>query len=265
MEFAVERDGTRLAGFDEGDGQRAILFLHGLAGHAGEWSSTAKHLPGDVRAVAADARGHGRSERTPVDVSLGAQTADAAFLVEQFGLAPVVVVGQSMGGLVAMLLAARRPELIAGLVVVEADPDQGSAETAAEVGAWLRSWQVPFRSRDEAVRFFGGSPGSAEAWAGGLEERPDGLWPAFDADVLREMLDDAIGRDYWTEWKAIECPILIVRGQRGELAAGRAERMAASVKGATVVEIEGAGHDAHLDQPESWQTALNAFMARLAE
>lgn len=264
MEFSIDRDGTRLAGFDEGDGQITVLFLHGLAGHAGEWSATAQRLPDGVRTVAADARGHGRSERRPPDVSLDAHAADAAFVVEQLGLSRVVVVGQSMGGLVAMLLAARRPECVAGLVIVEADPDEGSPDTAAEVAAWLRSWPVPFRSREDAVRLFGGSPGSASAWAGGLDERSDGLWPAFDPDVLGEMLDDALGRDYWTEWIAIECPALIVYGERGELPADLAERMAASLNEATVVEIEGAGHDPHLDQPDAWQAALNSFVTRLA-
>ncbi|MFX6202050.1 alpha/beta fold hydrolase, partial [Acinetobacter baumannii] len=58
--------------------------------------------------MALDARGHGRSERFPGAVSRDAAVGDAAFVVEQLRLQPAVVVGQSVGGLTALSLAARR-------------------------------------------------------------------------------------------------------------------------------------------------------------
>ncbi len=86
-----------------------VLFLHGLAGYAGEWRTTAEWLAGDHRVVALDGRGHGRSERRPDDVSIEAHAADAAYAVEQLELDRVIVVGQSLGGLTAIALAAARP------------------------------------------------------------------------------------------------------------------------------------------------------------
>jgi pimeloyl-ACP methyl ester carboxylesterase len=108
-ELLFERDGVRLAGVDfGGDGPPALL-LHGLAGYAGEWAETAGWLSERARVVALDARGQGSSERFPADVSRAGHVADAAFAVERLGLGPVVVVGQSLGGLTALLLAAERP------------------------------------------------------------------------------------------------------------------------------------------------------------
>jgi pimeloyl-ACP methyl ester carboxylesterase len=72
------------------------------------------------RIVAFDARGHGRSERFPADLSRAAHVADAVFAVERLRPGPVVVVGQLLGGQAAPLLAAERPELVRGLIVVDA-------------------------------------------------------------------------------------------------------------------------------------------------
>jgi pimeloyl-ACP methyl ester carboxylesterase len=136
------------------------LLLHGLAGHAGEWVQTARSLTERWRIVALDARGHGRSERFPTDVSRAAHVVDAAFAIERLRLGPVVVVGQSLGGQTALLLASRRPDLVRGLVVAEASPAGGgdcdAAEvSSAEVGSSLRRWPAPFSSREAAIEFFG--------------------------------------------------------------------------------------------------------------
>ena len=75
-----------------------MLLLHGLAGHAGEWSETATWLTGNHRALALDQRGHGLSTHAPKDVSREAHVADVAFVIDQLNLGPVVLIGQSLGG-----------------------------------------------------------------------------------------------------------------------------------------------------------------------
>src|SRR5205085_5324446 len=141
------------------------------------------------------------SERHPEDVSIAAHAADAAFVIEQLELGEVVAIGQSLGALTAITLAATRPELVKAMVVVDADPAAGSACTVADVEASLRRWPVPFDSVLDAAKYFGGSPGSAAAWANGLERRDDGWWPRFDFDVMTRTLQEALGRDYWSEWE----------------------------------------------------------------
>src|SRR4051794_3419557 len=129
-EFVFERAGVRLAGLDFGGEGPPVLLLHGLAGYAGEWAETAGWLTERCRVVALDARGHGRSERFPADVSRAAHVADAAFAIERLALAPVVAVGQSLGGQTALLLAAERPDLVRGLVVADASPHGGGQAEA---------------------------------------------------------------------------------------------------------------------------------------
>ena len=234
------------------------MLLHGLAGYAGEWAETARRLVPHHRVIVPEQRGHGRSERRPADLSRDAFVEDAAGWLEHLGLAPAAVVGQSLGGHTAFLLAARRPDLVGALAVVEATPDAdpGAVET---VERWLRSWPAPFGSEAEALEFFGGDTTRSRAWVGGLERHPDGtLWPSFDPGSMLRALAEC-ERSYWDEWARVRCPVLVVRASGGsESRAYR--RMAAELPQAHLVEIADAGHDLHLDQPERWLAALQRFL-----
>jgi pimeloyl-ACP methyl ester carboxylesterase len=254
----LTREGTRLACADYGGDGPPVLLLHGLAGHAREWDSTAAWLASSHRALAPEARGHGHSERRPRDISPEAFVLDAELWLERLASAPAIVVGHSLGGITALLLAARRPEFVRGLVVAEATPDE-DPEGAAAVGRWFASWPLPFPSGAEARVFFGGDTLRARAWCAGLEERAGGLWPAFEADVLLAALAEAGARSYWEEWTGVRCPALVVRAARG--APGeQAERMAELLPGARLAEIADAGHDLHLDQPERWRDVVLEFI-----
>jgi pimeloyl-ACP methyl ester carboxylesterase len=255
----LRRDGVRLACRDFGGDGPAALLLHGLAGHAGEWAQTASWLIARCRVVAYDARGHGHSDRTPADVSREAHVADAAFVIEALGLAPAIVIGQSLGGHTALLLAAERPELVRGLVLAEAGPSDGDASEAAQLGEALAAWPLPFATRDAAVEHFGGPGLRAEAWADGFEQRAGGWWPRFDPEVMEATLRAAMERPSWAEWKRVRCPVLVVRGREGSVTAPVARDMFRRNRRARVVELPG-GHDVHLDAPAEWQAAVEEFL-----
>jgi pimeloyl-ACP methyl ester carboxylesterase len=258
-DIAITRDGVSLAGLDfPGSGMPVMLF-HGLAGYAGEWRMTADGLS-DRRVVALDGRGHGRSERFPEDVSIAAHAEDAAHVISELGLGQVVAIGQSLGALTAITLAANHPELVKAMVVVDADPAAGSQATVADVEASLRRWPVPFDSVLAAARYFGGSPGSAAAWANGLEHREDGWWPRFDFEVMTKTLQEALGRDYWDEWGRVRCPVLVLRAEHGDVSEATAQEMTERLPTARTIEIPGAGHDLHLDSPKEWQAVLGGFL-----
>jgi pimeloyl-ACP methyl ester carboxylesterase len=240
-----------------------VVLLHGLAGYAGEWADTASWLTERCRVVAPDARGHGESERLPADVSPEAQLADALFLVEELRLGPAVVVGHSLGGLTALRVAAARPDLVRGLVVADASPAPDDAASVAEVSGWLREWPVPFPSREAAVEFFGGQSLRAEAWADGLGQRDGGWWPRFDVDVMVRTLDGTVGRSHWREWERIRCPTLVVRAGAGMIPAAEARSMTERLPHASLVELDGAEHDLHLDQPDAWRSAVTEFLDEL--
>ena len=167
---------------------------------------------------------------------------------------PVILVGQSLGGHTAFLVAARHPEMVAKLVVVEATPER-DPESPREVREWFEGWPVPFASRDEAVSFFGRNDAWAEAWAGGLEQRDSGLWPSFETDVMVESLRETATCSYWDEWRNITCPTMVVV-TRTAASSPEARRMLDEQPHAQLVAIPDAGHDLHLDNPAAWRRAL---------
>jgi pimeloyl-ACP methyl ester carboxylesterase len=260
----LDRDGLRLGCLDFGGTGPAVVLLHGLAGHAGEWGETATWASRDRRVIALDARGHGASERGPSDVSPAACVADVAFAIEALELGRVVLVGQSLGGVTALLVAARHAGLVRALVVAEAGPAGEDEASVAAIVDVLAAWPVPFASRVAALAFFGGPSPAASAWVAGLEERDGGLWPRFDLATLSRMLRLAASRSYWEDWDRIDCPTLVVRAGDGTLSRREAETMIARHPRARLVELEGASHDVHIDDPDGWRTVLGDFLDSLA-
>lgn len=249
----------RLACADYGGTGAPVVLLYGLCGHAGEWAETASGLSTSRRVVIPEQRGHGRSDRQPADMSRAAFVEDVAMWVQELGLAPAVFVGHSLGGHTALLLAARHPNLVRGLVVAEATP-QANPDAPRRVRAWLEEWPKPFQSREQAVAFFGGDTPRARAWGSGLEQRDDGLWPWFEIPVVLNALNEIACCSYWGEWANIRCPVLVVCAQVGAPNT-EIQRMLELVPRSRLVEIANAGHDIHLDQPERWRQALETFIS----
>lgn len=234
------------------------VFLHGLAGYAGEWAEVASALQPDLRIIAFDQRGHGYSSRRPNDLSRSACVADAVAVIERYASSrrPVFLVGQSLGGHTAMLVAARHPELVARLVMVEASPQGPTAIGVERARRWFLQWPRPLRSLESAVDFFGPA---APAWLAGLERRSDGWWPRFDQDIMLAVMEAPAGA-WWREWDAVGCPTLLVRGQSGWMSAQDVTRMQRSGPGASVATVSGAGHDVHLDAPADLARLISTFL-----
>jgi lipase len=159
-----------------------ILAIHGLTGHGQRWRTLAtRHLP-EVTVAAPDLLGHGRSSWT-APWTIDANVAALADLLDTDEAGPMVVVGHSFGGAVALNLAAARPDLVAALVLL--DPAVGLD------GGWMRDIADDmFASPDYADR--------AEARA----EKANGSWADVEADELDRELDEHLtdlpnGRSGW--------------------------------------------------------------------
>ena len=239
-----------------GGGGPAVVILHGLAGSAREFLPTAAALP-EQRTILIDLRGHGGSTRNPADVSREAYVADVVRVIEEVG-PPVVLVGQSMGGHTAMLVAAARPDLVSRLVLLEADAGGGRSEDHEAMGDYFRSWPVPFRSRAAATAFLGDAP-LAQAWVADLEERDGGFWPRFDAGVMvAAIVPVRVPR--WAEWERVSAPTLVVYAQEGLFDERAKAEFVRRGRNVTRVDLPGASHDAHLDCFGPWVAALRGFV-----
>jgi pimeloyl-ACP methyl ester carboxylesterase len=259
----LDVNGDRLCCVDFGGDGPPILLLHGLAGRGNVWHETGGWLTQHGHVFAPDQRGHGRSAKGLDDYSRDAYVADAVALIERLQLAPVQLIGQSMGGLNAFLVAARRPDLVRSLVVVEARPSPNPS-AQSDVEKWLSSWPLPFPSLADARAYFGGETLYAQTWLEMLEERDDGYWLlCYQEDMLRSMAD-IVTADYWPEWDRIACPTLIVGGEDSFVPQEDLRAMASRIPRGRYMQISQAGHDLHLDRPDLWRQAVEAFLDETA-
>jgi 3-oxoadipate enol-lactonase len=118
----VDLDGVRMAYRETGDpANPPAVLLHGLGSESGDWATVAAGLADVLHVYALDLRGHGRTS-APQRYSFELMRDDVLRFVDVMGLSPVTLVGHSMGGTVAFLVAQDRPAAVARLVLVDSPP-----------------------------------------------------------------------------------------------------------------------------------------------
>lgn len=261
----VESSGARIAVSDTGNrGLPAVVLLHGLAGSAREWGPTEAAIADEWRVIRIDQRGHGDSTRRPRDVSRRAFVDDVVAVVQaRVPGERVLLVGQSMGAHTAFMVAAARPDLVEGLVMLEGHVDGSERpDEAAELGRYFASWPLPFAD-ERTARHFLGEDSIVDAWIADLEEGPDGLRPRFDADVMESVIA-AVHEPRWAEWEQLRVPVLAVFGEKGMFSEQRRQELIRRNPRALRTDIPGAGHDAHLDAHDAWVATLRSGLRDLA-
>jgi pimeloyl-ACP methyl ester carboxylesterase len=119
VKFAA-RDGVKLAYTDAGTGEPALVFVHGWTCDLSHWRHQVPAFVNEHRVVALDLRGHGQSDKPDQDYGVGQFAEDVAWLIAELGLERPVVVGHSMGGVIAAELAEKHPVATRGVVLVDA-------------------------------------------------------------------------------------------------------------------------------------------------
>jgi pimeloyl-ACP methyl ester carboxylesterase len=114
----IRVNGTSLYYEEQGAGP-GVIFVHGAWVDHGTWTAVVERLASQFRVVTYDRRGHSRSERSSEQGSAEQHAADLIELIERLDLAPVFVVGNSSGALIALRVAAARPDLLRGLSIHE--------------------------------------------------------------------------------------------------------------------------------------------------
>lgn len=263
-------------------GHGPVLLVHGLGGSTVEWSSAAPLLAQgtDREVVAIDLPGFGRTRLGRASAGLDAQRDVVATVLEELG--PATVVGGSMGGLLALGLAARRPEMVRGLVLVApALPDGavgiGDLPAAARFALAALPVAGP-RLLDARRRRLGPERTTAERLRA-LLAHPEHLDPEVRLRMV-ELADERlgygeVGRAYsealrtliarrssvWDDVPRVTAPTLVVHGERDALIpVSVAERLRDRRPDWSVERFEECGHLPHLEQPERFADALARWM-----
>src|SRR5262245_2968615 len=229
-------NGVRLAVEDAGGGGPTVLFSHGLLYTLRMWDAQIATLRARFRCVAYDHRGQGQSDAPDTSLDMDTLTEDAAALITSLRLGPVHFIGMSMGGFVGMRLAARRPELVRSLVLVDTSAGPEPAVNVSRyrrlewVARWLGTW--PVAGRVQAI-MHGASARKDPARAADLRAWRERLLRA-DAAAMTRALEGVLARESAVPLLArIRCPTLVVVGAEDTATVpARSEEIAAGVSGA---------------------------------
>ncbi|WP_327669215.1 MULTISPECIES: alpha/beta hydrolase [unclassified Streptomyces] len=244
--------GRRLSFLDFGGPGRPLLALHGHFGEGRTFTRLARELGDSWRVVALDQRGHGYSDR-PADFSRTGYVEDAATVLEHLEIDNAVVLGHSLGGVNAYQLAARRPELVDALIVVDI-----GAEVDDELSFSL-GWPHRAPTRAKLLEELGPS---ASFLTDAVREHTDGWGLAFDPKDMNASQQHLNG-DHWDDWLAGNCPALLIRGDRSMvLSAEHAKDMADRRPCTQLVELP-AGHTVHETVPAEFAAAVRGFLSAL--
>lgn len=258
----LDLPGIRLRLLDFGGHGSPVLILHGLAGRASEWSEVATDLARGRRVVSMDLRGHGGSDKPSDDLALESFVADVVASLEMLELGRVCLLGQSLGGDIALRVAAARPDLLFALVVIEAAP-RFDSKTRALIVEWFRSWPASFESLDEARVFFGDAGlQHPDLWLGGLTRTERGYEPDFRPSDMVNVLERAEASP-WHLLPDIETPTLVITGEHGFVSVADVETMVQAIPRGRHELMQGAGHNVHLDDPVTCTDLIERFLREL--
>jgi pimeloyl-ACP methyl ester carboxylesterase len=250
-----------------GPARLPVIAIHGLTRNSADFEAIAPVLAAAGRRVlAVDVRGRGRSDRAPDPMSYTPQTyaGDMLALLEQTGIERAVFLGTSMGGLIAMALAALRSRVIAGAIINDVGPEvapEGLARIAAYTGqpAEIASWADArdYARRTNEVAFPGRDDAFWDSFARRVFRERDGV-PELDYDPdisapIRAMGAKALVPNLWPLFRRLTRgrPVLLVRGETSDLLSPDvAARMRKAARKMAFVEAPGVGHAPMLDEPE---------------
>jgi pimeloyl-ACP methyl ester carboxylesterase len=263
----VVEEGRRVSALVWGEAAARLALLHGGAQNAHTWDSVALAL--DLPLVAIDLPGHGRSDwRTDHVYDPRTLAVDLAPALEAFAPSAELVCGMSLGGLVALALAARHPGLVRRLAVVDVTP--GTDHVKAEPIVAFVSGPESFESFDamleRTVRFHP-TRSLASLRRGVLHnahELPDGRW-SWRYDPMRRWRTEGGAPDFaslWAEVSALRAPVLLVRGAlSGVVSDEDAAEFRRRQPGLRVASVEGAGHSVQGDRPLALAALLREHLA----
>jgi pimeloyl-ACP methyl ester carboxylesterase len=258
----VEINGLRLRYLEWGRPDALpVLCVHGYTSSAEAFNALARRIQDRAHVIAMDVRGHGESAWSPEGAYQYAdQAGDLGALVDRLGIGRFVLIGTSMGGVIAMVYARQHGDRLRGLVLNDIGPDveAGSGRITQTVG----SRPNDFASLEEAMQYRREtSPITAarplddqeETARGVLRERPDGRW-AWKMDPA--YIEQRIARGapvrppLWPVLETLQCPTQVVWGTDSDVLSGaQARRMATALPKGELVSVPGVGHAPTLVEP----------------
>jgi pimeloyl-ACP methyl ester carboxylesterase len=255
----VKTNGIEVNVLDRGKGEPALVFLHYWGGSSRTWKEVIEQLEG-YRSIAIDHRGWGDSDAPPLGYHLKDLASDAQGVINTLRLKQFVLVGHSMGGKAAQLLASRQPTGLKGLVLVAPSPPTptipGDEQREAMLHAYDSRESVVF-TRDNILTAL---PLSEEQKERVIEDSLRG-----EAVAKRAWPTQIMPEDISAQARLIKVPTLVIAGEKDKV--DPVLRLQAEVipliQGSRLKVVPGAGHLSMLEAPGPVADLIRQFVSKL--
>jgi pimeloyl-ACP methyl ester carboxylesterase len=255
----IETNGATIRVTERGAGEPALVFLHYWGGSSRTWQAVIDRLAGKARCIALDQCGWGESIATDGRYGLAAMADDIEAVAQRLGLSRYVLVGHSMGGKVAQIVAGRRPAGLSGLVLVAPAPPTPMPAPEAQRAAMLASYgsrdgvlqalsvltdqPLPNELREQVIEdTLAGAPAAKRAWT--------------DSGMIENVSAGLVG---------VITPTIVVIGDRDQVEHEGPLRDVFSrfLPQATFRVLEGVGHLSPLQAPDAIAGACLGMLEHL--
>ncbi|HEX4559911.1 MAG TPA: alpha/beta fold hydrolase [Mycobacterium sp.] len=275
----MELHGDRVAYQDAGRGDETVLLIHGMAGSSETWRAVIPQLSRKYRVVAPDLLGHGRSAKPRGDYSLGAFAVWLRDLLDELGISRATIVGQSLGGGVAMQFVYQHPDYCERLILIS------SGGLGPDVGWTLRLLSAPGAElilpviAPRPVLTAGNKLRSWFSAAGIQSPRGAELWSAYSSlsdsetrhaflRTLRSVVDyrgqavSALNRLHM----ASELPTMAIWGDQDQIIPVAHAHAAQAARPASRLEVlAGVGHFPQVERPSEVVDLIDDFITSTSE
>ena len=233
-----------------------VVCIHALGTELSIWDAVLARLP-PLRVLRYDQRGHGRSDVPKRPYAMGALVRDAERLMDYFTLKDAVVVGLSVGGMVAQGLAVKRRDLVRGLVLSNTAPRISTPEIWAGRIDLVRREGLSALADDAMERMLGRNWRDSPAMPA-----LRGMLMATDPEGWMGVAGAVAGTDLYATTATLTLPTLAIAGSLDAATPPDMVReMADLIRGSRFHLLRGAGHLPPVDKPEAFTDALLGFLA----
>lgn len=243
-----------------GEGQ-PILLIHGLGSSSRDWEMQIPSFSKQYQVISFDLRGHGQSQKPSGPYTMSLFAKDTAELVKSLGLAPVHVVGISLGGMIAFQLALDHPELIKSLVIVNTGPE-------VVVRTMKDRWQVFFRF---AIVYLLGMRKMGEVLSKRLFPKDEQAslrqlfvehWAENDTQAYLNTLRAIVGWSVTDQIHKINLPTLVVAAEHDYTPVSAKEAFVSKMPRAKLVVVENSRHATPVDSPEKFNEIVLSCLSK---
>jgi 3-oxoadipate enol-lactonase len=262
----IQLNTTKLFYIKEGEGEEIIVFSHGLLWSHKMFHNQIDFLKKNYTVIAYDHRGQGQSEVPKESIDMDLLTQDAFELIAKLAGKPVHFIGLSMGGFVGMRLAARYPEMVKSLVLLETSASPEPVENLPKykflngIVKWFGI--IPTVSGTVMKIMFAQSwlenPRNSEAykkWSKELQSNNRSITKSVEAVITRKGIEDEIRR--------IKCPTMILVGDEDVATKPeKAKFIQMSIPNAILHMIPGAGHSSSIEKPDEINRLIGNWLKK---